>query len=143
MSGGGFEPRTKGEAREQDAAEEMAASLPSGPHRRVWVTHSFVGFHRWPDAPAHRAYLAQVHRHVFHVRVEVEVRHNDREVEFHDLLDAVKEWCAGEQLGPASCEGIAEWLGEKVRQAWNADPPRAVTVSVSEDGENGAQLSWR
>lgn len=110
----------------------------------VWVTHRFVGFHAWPDAPPRRLYLASLHRHVFHVKTKVHVMHDDREVEFHDLLD--RSLAAAEtlgepmppdarNLGPMSCEMIARNIAAAVSISY---PGRTVVVEVSEDGESGA-----
>lgn len=118
----------------------------------VWVTHRFVGHHNWPDAPPHRAYLRDQHRHVFHVRVEVPVTHDDRDIEFHDLLSAVEAACmllgtARNHTDPAvvfldsmSCEQIAVNIAHTVRNRW--DHVAFVSCEVSEDGENGATYRW-
>jgi len=55
--------------------------------RWVVVRHQVEGFHHWPDAPHHRSYLAVRHRHLFYLEVAVQVAHQDREIEFHDLRD--------------------------------------------------------
>lgn len=101
----------------------------------VWATTRLEGWHLWPAAPEPRDYLAARHRHLFHVRVTVPVLHDDRDVEFHDLLDVIalawqREW------GPSSCELIAKTLAGRMtlslpNAAW-------IEVDVSEDGEAGA-----
>ena len=102
----------------------------------IWVTTQFEGFHSWPDAPIHRAYLGEPHRHLFKVRVEVEVVHDDREVEFHDLLDAVKSRLPkSPDLGAQSCEMMAAGIATDVAAML---PGRTVRCEVSEDGECGA-----
>lgn len=103
----------------------------------VWVTHRFVAFHRWPNAPRGREYLAMPHRHLFHVRCEVEVLHDDRDIEFHDLLDVVIGACPEENIGATSCEQAANWIASHVRQRW---PGRSIICEVSEDGECGARV---
>lgn len=117
--------------------------------RTVWVTTSFVGFHFWPDAPLARGYLRAPHRHRFGVRVEVPVDHDDREMEFHDLLDAVhfqvqqlapvNELTGVSHCGGYSCEMMAERIAQNLRE--NFDRP--VTVTVDEDGECGATVALR
>ena len=103
---------------------------------KIFCNFRRAGFHSWPDAPESHAYLRHNHRHIFHVEIALEVRHDDREVEFHWLLDQAQarwdQW--GTQLGHRSCEMLARELAEglaTVRQ-------RRVRVVVSEDGENGA-----
>ena len=100
-----------------------------------------VSFHCWPDAPDHRAYLRNRHRHLFHVEASCDVAHDDREVEFHDVLDQVRAYwqaMAGEEddMGSASCEALARCIGEHL-MVWR---PRAWVVEVSEDGEAGARV---
>jgi hypothetical protein len=113
----------------------------------VWVTHSFVGWHHWPGAPAERRYLADPHRHRFGVRAEITVGHDDRDVEFHDLLDVVASACdflgpravgkVGNHLGPMSCEMMARDVLAAIGARW---PGRRVAVTVDEDGEAGATV---
>ena len=104
----------------------------------VWVKFDFEGWHRWPAAPPHRAYLAHRHRHLFKCAVAVEVDNDDREIEFHDLLDLCVESAPGHELGAQSCEMIARRLLNEITRRVG---PRRVIVSVSEDGEVGATVS--
>lgn len=114
--------------------------------REIFVTTSFAGWHAWPGAPAGRAYLAVAHRHLFEVTVSVPVAHDDRDIEFHDLLDVVKEavdaiseWMA-DFNDPVSwsCEELAIKIGHSVGMALELS---SVRVEVSEDGENGASVT--
>lgn len=100
----------------------------------IWVTHQAHGLHRWPDAPAHRSYLGDPHRHLFKVRVSMEVDHDDREVEFHDLQEAVALAFPGGNMGAISCEMMARHIGRAISSQFR----RPCTVEVSEDGEVGA-----
>lgn len=114
----------------------------------VWVTHTFVGIHEWANAPQRRRYLRNPHRHLFHVRVEVEVPHPDRAIEFHDLLDVVRDCCEGlgedvtltgiRWLRGMSCEMIAKDIMGAVLEEW---PEVKLRVDVSEDGEAGGSIS--
>lgn len=94
------------------------------------------GFHCWPDAPAHRSYLACRHRHLFYLEVTLEVHHDEREVEYHDLLDFCKAHFPGGELHAQSCEMMARHLAEKVADHY---PNRHVEVSCFEDNEVGAR----
>jgi hypothetical protein len=102
---------------------------------RVFCTGSFEALHRWKDAPEHVAYLRDLHRHVFHWRLEKKVEHDDRDIEFitlkndvdlliyntlRDYPTTVPGW---------SCEMWARHL---------LDNQHACRVEVSEDKENGA-----
>lgn len=103
--------------------------------KRIFVTTQFEGFHAWEDAPPEHKYLRSLHRHMFHVRVEKEVREEDREIEFIDFKREVKE-CI--QVLRSSCEEkVIRWSCETwarvLLERFSADK-----VEVSEDGENGA-----
>lgn len=84
-----------------------------------------------------------MHRHLFHIEARCQVDHDDREVEFHDVRDALElAWTEmgngiNRNFGRASCEDLARRLGQYLMRGW----PRAWMVSVSEDGEAGAEVS--
>lgn len=106
----------------------------------VWTSLALPGFHRWPEAAGtHRGYLAERHRHLFHIRVHVGVRHDDRDVEFHDLQDLVRLWWGdgAREWDTTSCEGIARQLWTYLEECRLAP----TVVGVSEDGESGATLA--
>jgi hypothetical protein len=107
----------------------------------IFVRFTSPGFHCWDGAPEHRAYLGQVHRHLFHVEVRMQVAHDDREVEFHDLQD-YSHFVFGTlgldgNYGSRSCEMLARALGTELANKFQ----RLVTVIVSEDGECGAEVA--
>lgn len=142
MSGGGFKTSTTAaEAREAARVRALAGNAA------VWVTTSFVGHHAWPAAPAHRGYLSAEHRHRFGVNVCIGVLHDDREVEFHDLLATVNEAIESlgrviqpedvRVLGSMSCEMISRRIAAFVMERW---PRRDVAVEVDEDGECGSAV---
>ncbi len=106
----------------------------------VWATARLPGFHRWPGAPAHRAYLRDRHRHLFHVRAAVRVAHDDRDTEFHDLSDMIRGWWGpgARECDAMSCEALARELG-----AWLRNRGVAVaSAEVSEDGESGSVVTF-
>lgn len=105
--------------------------------RNIVVKFTVDGFHYWKDAPPERAYLANKHRHLFHIQVQLEVFHQDREVEFHDLLDFCKSQVQPGDFGGRSCEMIAEELTVKLKDRYN----RKTIVSVFEDNEVGAVVT--
>lgn len=101
------------------------------------VRFSFIGFHRWPNAPKERFYLRAMHRHRFEVEAKVEVRHDDREIEFHDLLEFCRDrFEDGANYEGLSCEMMAERLVRLLADQYGFD--RKIEVSVFEDGEVGA-----
>ena len=104
------------------------------------ITTQFEGIHCWPDAvPGKYNLLKHPHRHMFHVTVLIEQFHNNRDIEY--LL--FKDWLNGQletgELNNQSCEMIAENLIERIQMRWGDN--RAVTVEVTEDGENGAVVT--
>lgn len=111
----------------------------------VEVNFSVAGLHHWPGAAEQRAYLANPHRHLFEVRVTCDVGHDEREVEFHDLLEDARRAFSGlgapyhprsllVNFGARSCETLGRELLLHLLQDW----PGVTSVRVSEDGECAA-----
>lgn len=113
----------------------------------------FEALHHWPGAIDHgESYLAWPHRHEFHVLVEAEVQHDDRELEFIDMKrrvnDFIRRYVAKPDsisggipdLGRTSCESLAKTLLMFLQEEYGDD--RGYTVEVLEDGENGACLYY-
>lgn len=103
----------------------------------IWavVRTTFEGSHCWPGAPeGPEEHLRNTHRHLFHVTVWVEQRHDNRDIEYLGF----KRWLDGElrtgELGARSCEMLADEIKDIVRRKTGT----RVRVEVSEDGENGA-----
>jgi hypothetical protein len=116
--------------------------------RQIWITFQREGIHKYPAALedpglADVSFLGYPHRHIFHFRVSIDVFHNDREIEFIQF----KRWLEGLysggnavlELDYRSCEMIADDLYVQIA---NRYPGRNVTISVSEDNENGCQITY-
>lgn len=112
----------------------------------IWVTFRKEGVHCYPVALSDSAlkdvdFLGHPHRHIFHFKVWIEVRHDDRDIEF--IL--FKRWLEGLyidntlQLDYKSCEMIARDLHAQIN---NRYPNRTIWIEVSEDGENGCLLQF-
>lgn len=109
----------------------------------VYVKNSFVGYHCWPEAPEEVSFLRNSHRHVFGVVSVVEVKHDDRQVEFFILqrhVDLILMRLRSELTrkiegaSSYSCEQMAKYIaGELTGMNYTV-----VSVAVNEDGENGA-----
>lgn len=127
---------------EDELILQARAPLPSVNGMRIdsyaIVRYSVEGFHRWPQAPVERGYLADRHRHIFYVEIKVQTFHDDREVEFHDLLTWAKLVFPGGELGSQSCEMIARHFLNEIAHRFGGH--RRAIVSVFEDNENGAEL---
>lgn len=107
----------------------------------IWVTFQKEGIHKYPDAPDGVEFLKYPHRHIFHFRVELEVFHDDRDVEFI-LLKRELEGLYNKgtlQLDYKSCEMMADDLFEYIEKEY---PDRDVIIEVSEDGENGTRAYY-
>lgn len=113
--------------------------------RKIWVTFQKAGFHRYPAASedprlADVNYLANKHRHLFKFWVEIEIFHNDRELEFHQVLN----YCESLYEGPLdidfkSVEMLADDLYVKLAEKF---PGRFIAIQVSEDGECGCRIEY-
>lgn len=104
--------------------------------KKVFVTFAFEATHDWETCPYPEVdFLKYPHRHLFHIRLEKKVNHNNRDVEFIILKRSVESFINSnwnkKYLPGTSCEDMAETLLLKFE---------ASKVEVSEDGENGAML---
>ncbi len=110
------------------------------------VHHRFSATHFWPDAAkdSKHEYLRFPHRHLFHVTLKIEIYHDDREIEYMELLDWLRSVCTEEDMGKKSCEMMCRRIADLVkdrypgRSACGHVVHRAVIVEILEDGENGA-----
>ena len=109
--------------------------------RSIFVQFRKEGIHCYPDAPAGVEFLKHPHRHMFHFKATVSVEHNDRDIEFilfKRELESIFDSGAME-VDYKSCEMLAEELIDYITDKY---PNRVISVEVSEDGENGATLSY-
>jgi len=119
--------------------------------RQVWVTFQKEGIHLYPaakDDPALAtggwddvSFLGVAHRHIFHFRVAIDVFHDDRDIEFIQFKRWLESLYATDtlELNHRSCEMIAEELAQEIH---NKYPGRSITISVAEDNENGATMTF-
>ena len=123
------------------------------PNKMIWVTFRKEGIHKYPAALTDPAlatgdeydvsFLGYPHRHIFHFRVWISVRHAYRDIEFIQF----KRWLESLYSDPnpvldlnnQSCEMISDSLYETIR---NKYPDRTVWIEVSEDGENGSFIQY-
>ena len=125
---------------------EQVDRIMNQAQRQIWVRFQREGIHKYPAALedpnlADVSFLGHPHRHIFHFRVSIDVFHNDRDIEFIQF----KRWLEGLYntqtlvLEYRSCEMIADDL---YLQIANKYPDRNVTISVSEDNENGCTIVY-
>ena len=117
----------------------------------IWVTFRKEGIHMYPAAATDPklatgdeydvSFLGTPHRHIFHFKVSIEVFQDDRDIEFIQF----KRWlekCYSDgtlELNHKSCEMIARDLNTTITARY---PGRQTIIDVSEDGENGAALTF-
>lgn len=117
--------------------------------RTIFVTFQKEGIHKFPGADTDPklatgdwddvSFLGVPHRHIFHFRVDIDVTHNNRDIEFIQF----KRWLerlyslGTLQLDYKSCEMMAEDLAQEIVAKY---PDRDFQIEISEDGENGATL---
>lgn len=115
-------------------------------NKYIWVTFQKEGIHKYPQALtdpnlADVSFLGYPHRHIFHFRVDIEVFHDDRELEFIQF----KRWLESLyqtnilELNFRSCEMISDDLAILIRDKY---PRRKFKISVSEDNENGSYAEY-
>ena len=121
------------------------------PNKMIWVTFRKEGIHKYPaalDDPSLAtgdeydvSFLGYPHRHIFHFKVEIEVFHDDRDIEFIQFKRWLEKLYAEKTLALdyKSCEMISDDLYTHIAAKY---PGRAVTIEVSEDGENGGILQY-
>ncbi len=120
-------------------------------NKYIWVTFQKEGIHKYPQALTDPllatgdeydvSFLGYPHRHMFHFRVDIEVFHDDRELEFIQF----KRWLESLyqtntlQLNFRSCEMISDDLSVLIKDKY---PGRKFKISVSEDNENGSYAEY-
>jgi len=138
------------EQREQ-ALLERRTRIVDAATRMIWVTFQREGIHCYPIAghdPKLKtndqfdvSFLGNSHRHIFHFKVEIQVFHSDRDIEFIQF----KRWLEGLfttqmlELNDKSCEMVSDELYHVIA---NRYPDRVIRITVSEDGENGATVQY-
>ena len=114
------------------------------PKTSIIVNLQVEGLHRWQDAMKVEpkvGYLANLHRHMFHITAEKEVTHQDRDIEIILFKRSIYDYLQSQYFNgdygcldfdTMSCEMIASELLDE----FDLD-----SVLVLEDNENGARLS--
>lgn len=125
---------------------EAVERIKNAAERKIWVTFQRAGFHRYPAASedpklSDVSYLGSRHRHLFKFRVEIEIFHNDRELEFHQVLNYCESLYKDNHLeiDYKSVEMLADDL---YLQLANRYPDRYMAIEVSEDGECGCRIEY-
>ena len=139
---------------EQNIEQELSTKrtrIKERAKRTIFVRFQKEGIHKYPAAATDPnlatgdeydvSFLATPHRHIFHFEVSIEVFHNDRDIEFIQF----KRWLENRYsqgilaLDYKSCEMISDDLYEVIATRY---PDRSITITVSEDNENGATIHY-
>ena len=113
--------------------------------RYIWVTFQRAGFHYYPAANTDPnlkdvSYLGSRHRHLFKFRVQIEVFHADRELEFHRVLNYCESlFDSSIEINNKSVEMLADDLYNNLNKKY---PNRKMIIDVSEDGEAGCSIEY-
>ena len=136
---------------------EVVDRIMGAAKRQIWVTFQKEGIHCYPAAATDPklntageydvSFLANPHRHIFHFRVSIDVFHNDRDIEFIQFKRWLENLYSRDnsdygsvlELNWKSCEMIADDLYTQIASTY---PGRAVSIEVSEDGENGCRIDY-
>jgi hypothetical protein len=130
---------------------EVIERVKDAAKRQIWVTFRKEGIHRYPAAAVREdlnttdeydvTFLSYPHRHIFHFRVCIDIFHNDRDIEFIQFKRWLENLYATStlKLEWKSCEMIADDLYLQIAGRY---PERAITIEVSEDGENGCTITY-
>ena len=110
----------------------------------IWacVTSRFSALHQWTEAPDHVAFLRNMHRHMFHVKLCITQQHTERDIEYITLkrkLDQHIDTFFRNRSSQSSCETMAVQILEWASREY---PGRHIRCSVYEDGENGAEVHY-
>lgn len=131
--------------------EDDKMSKLSNAKRSIWVTFTKEGIHKYPaalDDPTLAtgdeydvSFLGYPHRHTFHFKVQIQVTHNDRDIEFIQFKRWLENLYKDDvlELDYKSCEMIADDLYLQINEKY---PGRFVVIDVAEDGENGCQIVY-
>ena len=119
--------------------------------RYIWVTFQKEGIHKYPAALEDPllatgdeydvSFLGYPHRHIFHFKIQIEVFHNDRDIEFIQFQRWLENlYNKGTlELDFMSCEMISDDLYDQISERYTG---RSITINVSEDNENGCRIYY-
>ncbi|MGH8897386.1 MAG: hypothetical protein ACRDZ4_10280 [Egibacteraceae bacterium] len=113
----------------------------------------FEGLHHWSNAPGPEGYLRSAHRHLFLVELDLEVFHDDREIEINDaarwLGELIPTFAVARRhgaggppdFGSQSCEQLAARISDAVLDRYGRG--RTLRCAVLEGGILGAGVTWQ
>lgn len=131
-----------------EGAYDMQTLTNANTTMSINVVNRFNGIHCWPDAPEPVGFLRNHHHHLFVVYTQIDVNHDDRELEFLMVQRDIDKYIhqtmmvSGNTafLGDMSCEQIAKRIIKFVGDKYGSN--RSISVGVFEDDENGCWVTY-
>lgn len=134
----------------ETALAEKRNRIADRAKRLIWITFRKEGIHMYPAAATDPtlatgdeydvSFLGFPHRHIFHFKIAIQVFHNDRDIEFIQFKRWIENLYKDSlQLDHKSCEMISDELYQVIATRY---PDRDIEIEVSEDGENGCNISY-
>ena len=139
------------QAQRQQALAETAQRILEKAKQFVYVSIQKEGYHCFPEAATDPKYatgdeydvshLAFKHMHYFFIKVWIEVKHSNRDIEFIQMRRWLESLYGSDtlSLNSKSCEMIAQDLYLQIAVKY---PDCDVRIDVSEDNINGAYLEF-
>ena len=116
-------------------------------NRFIWVTFKKPGFHYYPGAKDNPKledveYLASKHRHLFGFKIQIEIFHQDRDIEFHQFLNYCQSLFESGtiDIDYKSVEMLADDLYIQISSKY---PNRDIVIDIDEDSECGCSIIYR
>lgn len=106
----------------------------------IKVKWDFIGFHQYDNAPEEVEFLRQRHRHKFYCSATIQVKHDNRELEFFMIQEELIGRCCDSNMNNKSCEMIARDILFYISDKY---PERNIEVEVSEDNENSSKVVYK
>lgn len=116
----------------------------------VYTTFQREGYHFYPGADTNPStatndrydvsHLAKVHMHYFNFKVWIEVKHDNRDIEFIQLRRQIEDAFTEKDLKMGgSCEMMSDRLYEYLSSVYlDAD----IKIDISEEGINGSYTKY-
>jgi len=118
--------------------------------RRLKLIKQFISvstqvefIHQYAGAPEEVSFLSYPHRHLLHITAEIEVFNDDRELEFIIVKRGLTKYLDTlnlTEVSNTSCETLGRGILLYLTSHYGAN--RDMTITVSEDGENGSILKY-
>lgn len=117
----------------------------------VYCSFQIEGYHMYPGADVHPStatgdyldvsHLGERHFHYFNFRVHVEVKHEERDIEFIQLRRRIvaEYQKGGLEMNGKSCETLSDELFKTLNDWY---PNRDIKIDISEEGINGAYVEY-